>query len=405
MKLLIKNFRIWWQIPRRAGEDAHDRSVTFLELFYDLVYVALIAQLAHQLSAHFTWAGIAEFSFLFIIVWWAWYNGTLYHDLHGNNDIRTRVFTFLQMFTVIAMAIFAHDAIGHNSIGFALSYAAFQLILTVLWWRTGVHDEDHRSLSVPYSILFIFNTLLFIASVFVPEPFRYYLWGIATLIALIMPLITLVFGKNDPQIQEQIGFIVDVNPSLVERFGLFTIIVLGEVVVGIISGVLGHHHISIGLGIITFFSILISIGLWWLYFDYISHKIPIKNIFHLNTWYYLHFPVVMSIVIIGAALSKIIETYGHALPNELKLGLVSAIAVVLVGLSLLGLTVRHPEDHTVFVKRSNVASILVSVVILSLGFIDIDPLMLIITIAFLLLIPIVVALLVWVKHLTKNLGE
>jgi hypothetical protein len=44
------------------------------------------------------------------------------------------------MLSVVAMAVFAHDALGESSVGFALSYAAFQLLLTYLWWRTGVYD-------------------------------------------------------------------------------------------------------------------------------------------------------------------------------------------------------------------------------------------------------------------------
>ncbi|NIM93022.1 MAG: hypothetical protein GTO18_04840 [Anaerolineales bacterium] len=121
----------------------------------------LIAQVAHALAEDISWAGLGGFAFLFIIVWWAWLDGTTYHDLHGNNDIRTRVFTFLQMLSVVSMAIFAYDALGESSNGFALSYAAFQLILTYLWWRTGVHDPAHRPLSCPYSEVFLINTLLF----------------------------------------------------------------------------------------------------------------------------------------------------------------------------------------------------------------------------------------------------
>jgi low temperature requirement protein LtrA len=85
--------------------------VTFLELFYDLVYVVLIAQLAHALSGNVNLNGIGSFTFLFIIVWVAWVNGSTYHDLHGQNDLRTRIFTFLQMFTVAAMAVFVHNAL------------------------------------------------------------------------------------------------------------------------------------------------------------------------------------------------------------------------------------------------------------------------------------------------------
>ena len=130
------------------------------------------------------WGGLGSFAFLFVVVWWAWLNGTLYHDLHGNNDIRTRVFTFLQMLSVVAMAIFAHDALGESSVGFAWSYAAFQLILTLLWWRTGVHDPDHRPLSNPYSAAFLINTALFVASSFVSVPLRFYLWGLALILSL-----------------------------------------------------------------------------------------------------------------------------------------------------------------------------------------------------------------------------
>ena len=138
------------------------------------MYVVLIAELAHALSGH---TDLAGYAFLFVVVWWAWLNGTLYHDLHGNNDIRTRVFTFLQMFSVASMAVFAHSALGEGSAGFALSYAAFQLILTYLWWRTGVHDPDHRPLSQPYVLAFLDTTLLFVVSVFVAAPWRFYLWG------------------------------------------------------------------------------------------------------------------------------------------------------------------------------------------------------------------------------------
>jgi low temperature requirement protein LtrA len=92
---LRTTFRLWWQPLRRLRDRESHRQVTFLELFYDLVYVVLIAELAHALSGHVDLVGLVGYAFLFVVVWWAWLNGTLYHDLHGNNDIRTRVFTFL----------------------------------------------------------------------------------------------------------------------------------------------------------------------------------------------------------------------------------------------------------------------------------------------------------------------
>ena len=86
MSGLKSSFRVWWQVPRKASDRQDERAVTFLELFYDLVYVVIIAELAHALAAHPDPKGIAAFGFLFVIVWWAWINGAIYHDLHGNND-------------------------------------------------------------------------------------------------------------------------------------------------------------------------------------------------------------------------------------------------------------------------------------------------------------------------------
>jgi low temperature requirement protein LtrA len=177
------------------------RHVAFLELFYDLVYVVIIAELSHALSTHISWAGLGTFAFLFVIVWWAWLNGTTYHDIHGNDDIRTRVFTYMQMLSVVAMAIFAHDAMGESSTGFAFSYAAFQLILTYLWWCTGVYDPNHRALSRPYSATFLLNTLLFVASTFVPAPTRFHLWGVALVLSLLLPVFTFNLGRINPEAQ------------------------------------------------------------------------------------------------------------------------------------------------------------------------------------------------------------
>ena len=154
MSSITRDFRKWWKPPHRTSEREEERTVTFLELFYDLVYVVVIAEISHGLAVHVGLQGFVEFALLFVVVWLAWLNGALYHDLHGNNDFRTRVFTFLQMFTVAAMAVFANNAFDAGSVGFALSFAAFQLIFAYLRWRTGVHDPLHRPLSRPYVFTF-----------------------------------------------------------------------------------------------------------------------------------------------------------------------------------------------------------------------------------------------------------
>ena len=227
----MKHFRIWWQKPRRYSEQEEERRVTFLELFYDLVYVVIIAQLAHSLSTHISMLGYLKYAFLFLMVWWAWFNGVTYHDSHGNNDIKTRIMTFLQMIAVGGMAVFAHHAMDSSSVGFAISYGSFLLIITYLWWRTGVHDKDHRPLSNPYSFTYFAASLLMLGSVFVEAPLRFYIWGLSLFLVMMMPLVLMLVARKKPAMQIQVERSVTVSNSLGERFGLLTIIVLGEVIV------------------------------------------------------------------------------------------------------------------------------------------------------------------------------
>jgi len=217
-------FRTWWRPPRKADEPHDDRTVSFLELFYDLVYVVLVAELAHALAGHLDVKHFLQFVFLFAIVWWAWLNGTTYHEFHGNNDIRTRIFTFAQMFAVAGMAVFAHNAMGSGSAGFALFYGLFQVILCYLWWRLAAHDHEHHLENRPFVITFTVSTVLFLVSVIVPTPFRFYLWFLAVSISLLQPLIAFFLRPTITGRESNIG--MNFSPALIERFGLFNILVL-----------------------------------------------------------------------------------------------------------------------------------------------------------------------------------
>ncbi len=397
MTTFSNSFRKWWRPPRKASERERERSVTFLELFYDLVYVVLIAQLAHALAENVAWDGIAGYAFLFIIVWWAWFNGSSYHDIHGNNDIRTRVFTFLQMFTVAAMAVFARDALGETSVGFALSYAAFQLILTYLWWRTGVHDPAHRPLSRPYSLAFLITTLLFVGSVFVPIPIRIYLWGIAVLISLILPFNTFRQGKKNAFVQEEVDRIIDVSPSLVERFGLLTIIVLGEVVVGTVNGVAEHQHLDWAVGITAVLGMLIAIGLWWVYFDFVSHRKPQPTVGKVAQWFYLHLPMTAGIAAVGAAVFNVVEHSGEPFEGGVRWLLVGSISLILVCVALLMQTIQLPQEQFPLYRRGGMITFVSALLILLLGILNLPTIPILIILVLLMITPIFYGIKVWIQ--------
>lgn len=404
MNIFKDGFRLWWQPPRRAGDRIEHRQVTFLELFYDLVYVALIAELSHALSTHIGWTGLGRFAFLFIIVWWAWLNGSLYHDIHGNHDIRTRVLTFLQMFTVVAMAVFAHDALGESSTGFALSSAAFQSLLSYMWWRTGVYDVDHRPLTRPYVSSYLLAMLLFVGSVFVAAPVRFYLWGGALLVSLLAPLY-LRLRRVTSEVQAQIDLSMNISSSLVERFGLLTIIVLGEVIIGIVSGVNEHQNLTWQVGVTAALGMLISIGLWWIYFDLIPHHRPRQKTNMIFLWLYLHLFLTISITAVGASILNVVKHTGEALSGEVRWLLLGSTAMTLLSTALLTRTTQILPEHQRVHEIGRSGLFVSAFFIVMLGFLPLSVIPLLIVIVLLLLLPIFFALRVWIEAAVTNKAE
>lgn len=70
--------RYFWMPPRAHGDVIVGREVSFLELFYDLVYVVVISQAAHHLAGEVTWAGVGRFAVVFGLIWLAWINEAVY---------------------------------------------------------------------------------------------------------------------------------------------------------------------------------------------------------------------------------------------------------------------------------------------------------------------------------------
>ncbi len=399
MEFFGEHFRKWWQIPRRAGDRPPHRTVSFLELFYDLVYVVVIAQVAHALAGHIDRAGFLTYIFLFITVWWAWFNGMSYHDTHGNDDIRTRVFTFIQMILVAFMAVFAHDALGETANGFAISYGLFLATLSFLWWRSGYHDPDHRVLSRQYSAVYFVSALLFLFSVFVPTTVRLYMWIASVVLSLLLPGFLLFIGRSNPEAQAQLDISLDVTPSYVERFGLFTIIVLGEVVVGVVNGLSESHHITATAILTAILGMLIGIGLWWVYFDSVSHRIPYRNQTAVGTWAYLHLPLTAAIAASGAAVLNVIEHAGGPMETNVRWLLVGSVATVaLITALLINVVDSGAEVYSHIHNRGRNALFVSAAGIVLLGFLPLNTIPTLACIAALLLLPIYFALRVWLSR-------
>jgi low temperature requirement protein LtrA len=368
--------------------------VTFLELFFDLVFVVVISQLGHRLATHPSWAGVGWFVFLFYAVWSSWLNGTLYHDLHTTNDVGVRAFTFAQMLSVAVMAAFIGDVPGDGADGFALAYAANTSLLVILWFRTGLHDPSHRAGSNPYSAGYLVAAVLFAASVAFDGTAKYWLWAIA----LASEVIGWVIGMHrwtPPETQEGEA-IITTTPSLIERMGLFVIIVLGEVIVGAVAGMADLDPLDATGIVIGLLGVIVAIGLWWIYFDLVSHRLPQPR--RTQLWLNLHFPLVVAIAAGGAGVLNTIGHEANALPDEVRWLLAGALAAALLSIALLTATLQVRVEMPELYQTVDVVLIVCAILCLGVGLTEWGAKGSLTAMALLLLAPVAVGILVWLKH-------
>jgi len=388
-------FRRLWQPPTRYEDRARERHVSFLELFFDLVFVVIVAQLAHRLAEHPDWAGVGWFVFLFYAVWSSWVNGTLYYDLHGTDDVSVRVFTFAQMLAVAVMGVYVGDVPGDGSVGFALAYAFNLVILAIIWFRTGLHDPHHRPASNPYSAAYLIAALIFAISVLVEAPTRYWLWGGALLIAVAGQAIA--FNRWTPPESQEGEAVIATTPSLIERFGLFVIIVLGEVIVGAVTGMADLTPLDTDELVIGLFGVLIAIGMWWIYFDLVSHRVPVSR--KTQLWSYLHFPLVVAIAAGGAGVLNTVEHASEPLPDEVRWLLVGALVLAMISVAVLTATLEVRRDQPELYRAADIALVISAAVALGVGLANWGPKGTLGALGFLLLAPVVAGIVVSLKHL------
>jgi low temperature requirement protein LtrA len=320
-------FKDWfWQPPRPHGETIVDRRVSPLELLYDLVFASVLAQAGNHLASHLTANGLFEFADVFSLTWIAWANGSLYLELHGRSDGRTRTYFFVQIGILAILAMFAADA-GGGGAGFAIAYTALLVVMTWLWYE--VRREDARAHpefladTGRYVVAMAASAIVILLSAFLPPELRLLNWAVFTAAWIFL---LLLFGR----FRTGLGRGMAPTDSLVERFATITIIVLGEVVFGVVDGLSQSTHdvTTISTGMIA---LTVGFGFWWIYFDVVGGKLPKPDGRALANWILSHYPITLSIAAAGAGMVSLIEhAHEDSTPASTSWLLSGAVAVGLV---------------------------------------------------------------------------
>ena len=322
-----------WQPPRlRTAEDQEEeRRATWLELFYDLVFVAAIAEVAHSLSEQVSLSGYFGYVLLFIPIWWSWVGATFYATRFDTDDLGHRLLTLLQMIAIAVLAVNVHHGLGESSTRFALSYVTVRGILIVEYLVAGYHVPAARGLTNWYATGFGFAAAIWLVSVFVPAPWRFGLWVLGLIIDFGTPLTA--------------GHLVArVPPSfshVPERLGLFTIIVLGEAVIAVVRGV-AQLEWGVISAIEAVLGMSIAFSLWWIYFDSVDgsplRAMRVGNMRIGLTWLYSHLPLAIGIAATGVGVEHVISSKaGIPLPTAERSLICFSVALCLIALSVIHL--------------------------------------------------------------------
>ena len=302
MRSILRPPRLW--VGTAALEQP--RHATWLELFYDLVFVVAISQLAHKLSDDVSLGGFASFVALFAPLWWAWIGTTFYANRFDSDDLIRRVLMGFQVLAIAALAVNVHDGLGSTSGGFAMAYVASRLMLILEYLWAGWHIREARKLTSGFATGFSLGAALWLISIFVPMPLRFVLWAVGLAVDFITPMALKPVVNRFPPHPEH----------LPERFGLFTIIVLGEAIIAVVNGVseMDWDTASTGSAIASFVT---AFTLWWIYFDNISGSVLETDrdsdaTAPLLIWLYVHLPLVIGIAAMGVGVEHVIERAGHS---------------------------------------------------------------------------------------------
>jgi low temperature requirement protein LtrA len=308
-------------------EEGADRKVTWLELFYDLMYVVAIGELANLLSHDISLTGVVSFILIFVPLWWSWIGTTFYNNRFDSDDPIQRVLMFAQIFAVAVITVNIHDALGDTATGFALGYALVRGILVLMYLRAGYHLPDARKLCQRYATGFTIAAAIWLVSAFVPSPARYVMWIIGWIIDFYTPL-----SSRSRELQAALP------PSphhLPERFGLFTIIVFGEAFVKVISG-LTEIHASLQELLVVIPALVIAASLWWIYFDSIIEAGVRWGHFAAQIWIYMHLPLQLALTMLSVGIYALVTAHpGESLPDPYRWVLCGSLGASLLFIAAL----------------------------------------------------------------------
>jgi low temperature requirement protein LtrA len=332
----------------RSADEPH-RVATPLELLFDLCFVVAVAQAAlplhHAISADHVWSGIGAYLMVFFAIWWAWMNFTWFASAYDSDDDVYRITTLVQIAGALVLAAGVKAAFeDYNYATITLGYVVMRLAMVAQWLRAARNDPQRRVVALRYAAGIAVVQVLWLARLALPES-----WSVPLFLVLVVGELSI------PVIAERArGGPTTYHPHhIAERYGLFTIIVLGESIAAATVAVRtgldeGEHRaelISVAVA-----GLLIVFALWWLYFHRSAHGL-LTSLRASLLWGYGHYVIFAATAAIGAGLGVVVDYethHAHVSREVASYAVAVPVALFLVAVWFLHVRPVQPGPHVVW---------------------------------------------------------
>ena len=312
----------------RDPEEEH-RSATPLELLFDLSFVVAIARAAaelhHAIAENHAVAGLLGYVVVFFAIWWAWMNFTWFASAYDTDDVPYRLLTVLQMAGVLILAVGVPAAFERFEIGtVVLGYTIMRVAMVAQWLRAARDDPARRTTARTYAVGLAAVQVLWIALIPVPLLVRVAGFVVLVVAEVAVPIVA----------ESRAGGPTTWHPEhIAERYGLLTLIVLGEVILGVtnaVGGALSDRGFSVPLALLAVGGLVLVVGLWWTYFLG-GDEAGLTTVRSGMIWGYGHYFVFGATAALGAGLEAAVEAEEGVAPvGDVAAAFAVAVPVVVV---------------------------------------------------------------------------
>jgi len=287
--------------------DEEHRSATVLELFFDLCFVVAVAQAAsalhHEVAADHVGDGVVGYAMVFFAIWWAWMNFTWFASAYDTDDVAYRLTTLVQIAGALILAAGVPDAMdGSDFAVITFGYVVMRLAMVTQWLRAAAADPPHRRSSLRFAAGIALVQLGWVLRLLLPD-------GLGMASFLVLAAAELVV----PILAERAAPTTWHPHHIAERYGLFTLIVLGECVLAstlAIQSALAEDAALADLATTAAGGLLTVFGMWWLYFAKEASEL-LTSLRAGIIWGYGHYLIFASAAAVGAGLAVNVDHLTH----------------------------------------------------------------------------------------------